>query len=78
MYYTYPCPYCSKIFYVYNDNKEEAAKQLYAGLDKHEEEWGEDKKDPILHEYDPETETNMIYDAIEETDTIPLGGYPVE
>lgn len=78
MYFSYKCPYCSKLFYVYNDSKEEAAKALYAGIDSHEKQYGEDTKDYVLHEYDAETETNMIYDTVEETEEIPSGAYPIE
>jgi uncharacterized Zn finger protein (UPF0148 family) len=78
MYYLYNCPYCSKDFYVYNENKEEASKQLLAGLKKHEHEWGEDNKDETLTENDEETEANMIYDAMKESNEIPLDGYPIE
>lgn len=78
MYYSYSCPYCSRLFYVYSDSKEEAAKELFAGIDSHETQYGEDQKDHTLHEYDPETETNMIYSSLEGSTEIPAGGYPIE
>lgn len=78
MYYSYQCPYCQKTFYVFNENKEEAAKALFAGLQNHEHEYGEDTKDPTLTEYDPEIETNMIYESMLESSEIPAGGYPLE
>jgi len=78
MYYYYNCPYCQKVFYVFSENKEEAAKELFNGLVKHEHEYGEDQKDATLTEYDPETETNMIYNALNESESIPSGAYPIE
>ena len=78
MYYSYSCPYCQKVFYVFNDSKEEAAKELYEGIDKHEIEYGEDKKDPILHEYDPETETDMIYEKLQGSTEAPEDGYSLD
>ena len=76
MYYSYNCPYCQKQFYVYSENKEEAAKALYEGIDKHEAAYGESQD--ILHEYDPETEENMIYSNLQESETIPQGAYLIE
>jgi len=78
MYYSYKCPYCSRLFYVYCENKEEASKELFAGIDQHEKQYGEDEKDHTLHEYDPETETNTIYSTLQESEEIPAGGYPIE
>lgn len=78
MYYSYKCPYCTKNYYVFNDSKEEAAKKLFAGLVQHEHNYGEDTKDNTLTEYDPETETNMIYSSLQESGEIPSGSYPIE
>jgi hypothetical protein len=78
MYYSYNCPYCSKVFYIFNDDKAEAAKELFAGLKKHQLEYGEDKKDTTLEKYDPEVETNMIYSSAAGTAEIPSGGNPIE
>jgi hypothetical protein len=77
MYYFYKCPYCQKNFYVFSDSKEEAAKELFNGLVKHEHEYGEDQKDATLTEYDPETETNSIYNSLNESESIPSDGYPL-
>src|SRR5882762_2238962 len=76
MYYSYKCPSCQRQFYVFSDSKEEAAKELYEGIDKHEAAYGENQD--ILHEYDPETEENTIYEALQESETIPQGAYPIE
>lgn len=78
MYYSYSCPYCSKVFYVFSESREEAAKELYDGIDKHEVQYGEDKNDTKLHEYDPETETNTIYNSLQESETAPSGGYQLD
>ncbi len=76
MYYTYNCPYCNRPFYVYSVNRQTAAQALYNGIDKHEVAYGENQD--ILHEYDPETEANMIYSALQESAEIPPGAYPIE
>ena len=78
MYYSYKCPYCSKEYYTYTDDKEQAAKNLFTGLVKHEHDYGEDQKDNTLQEYDPETETNMIYTLIQDSPTKPPGGYSLD
>jgi len=78
MYYYYSCPYCQKTFYVFSDSKEEAAKELFNGLVKHEHEYEEDQKDSTLTEYDPETETNMIYSSLNESESAPSGGYQLD
>ncbi len=77
MYYSYSCPYCSKVFYVFDENQEHAAKQLFAGIAQHQVQFGEDTKDTKLKEYDPEVETNIIYSAITGSSEIPSGGYPI-
>ena len=78
MYYYYNCPYCQKTFYVFSESKEEAAKELFNGLIKHEHEYGEDQKDTTLTEYDPGTETDMIYKALNESESIPSGAYTID
>lgn len=78
MYYSYSCPYCSKLFYVFCESQDEAAKELFAGLQQHQVTYGENTKDPTLSEYDPEVETNMIYSAISGSEEIPSGGNPFE
>ena len=78
MYYSYSCPACSKVFYVFDDSREDAAKKLFEGLKNHEHEYGEDQKDATLTEYNEETEEDMIYEAIKGSEEIPPGGYPLE
>ena len=78
MYYSYNCPYCQRLFYVFSESKEEASKELFNGIDEHEKQYGEDTKDNILHEYDEGTEENMIYGALQESEELPSGGYPIE
>lgn len=78
MYYSYSCPYCQKVFYVFSENKEEAAKELFAGITNHEHSYGEDEKDTTLTKYDPETETNMIYSSLQESTEPPSGGYQLD
>ena len=63
---------------MFAESKEEAAKELFNGLVQHEHQYGEDQKDATLTEYDPETETNTIYNSLNESETTPEGGYPLE
>lgn len=74
MYYTHPCSYCAKIFYVYHDSKEQAAKILYYGIKKHLVEWNEDHKE---YQFDdgPQIDINEVYYAIVELADPPAGGY---
>lgn len=74
MYYLYPCSYCSKIFYTFNDSKEVAAKKLFSGIKQHLVSYGEDSKE---HQFDddPEIDTNRIYSTMKESNIRPAGGY---
>ena len=74
MYYTHPCSYCTKIFYVYHDSKEAAATVLYYGIKKHLTEWDEDHKE---YQFDdgPGIDTNEVYYAMVEANDPPDGGY---
>lgn len=74
MYYSHPCSYCSKVFYTFNDNKEQAATTLYAGIKQHLISYGEDDKE---HQFDDgaSIDTNEVYAAMEESSEPPAGGY---
>jgi hypothetical protein len=74
MYYSFPCPYCGKIFYTFNDSKEQAAQTLYAGIKQHLISYGEDDKEHTFDE-PPEIETNQMYAAMSESSEAPAGGY---
>lgn len=76
MYYSYSCPSCGRLFYVFSDDKEQAAKALYEGIDKHETDYKEDAA--VLHEYDEGTEEDTIYENMQESETVPPGGYLIE
>ncbi len=76
MYYSFPCPYCSKIFYVFNDSKDAASKALYDGVKKHLADYDEDRKEHQLD--DGVSEDSLeIYNGIAESSDIPPGGYPI-
>ncbi|MGI8419701.1 MAG: hypothetical protein ACR2LN_03580 [Candidatus Levyibacteriota bacterium] len=75
MYYTFSCPYCNRLFYTFNDNKEQAAEALYAGIEAHMQSYGEDDKEHTFNDQLPETETNQIYASMGESSQAPSGGY---
>jgi len=75
MYYTFSCPYCNRLFYTYNDNKEQAAEILFTGITAHLQSYGEADKDHTLTDQLPETETNQIYASMGESSELPSGGY---
>jgi hypothetical protein len=74
MYYSYPCTYCGKVFYTYNENKEAAANTLYNGAKQHLKEYGEDDKE---HELDDGVyeDVNQIYSEMDGSAEPPTGGY---
>lgn len=74
MYYIRSCTYCSKVFYTYQDRKEDAAKVLYEGLKKHLTEWGEDHKEYELDEA-PEIEIDQMYYEVIESEEEPASAY---
>lgn len=74
MYYSFPCPYCNKVYYTFNDNKETAAQTLYTGIKQHLTEYGEDDKEHQLDD-GPSQDTNEIYAAMTESSEAPAGGY---
>ncbi len=74
MYYSYPCSYCSKIFYTFNDSREDAAKKLFFGIKEHLVSYGEDSKEHRFDDY-PEIDINMIYASLSESIVRPVGAY---
>jgi len=76
MYYSYPCPYCRKVFYTYSTNKTYASQQLYEGIKKHLIYYDEDRKE---HEFDeaPEIEEYHLYKTMAELTQPPRGAYEV-
>lgn len=74
MYYSYPCSYCDKIFYTFNDSKEGGANILFNGIKQHLIEYDEDDKESEF-DYDPEIVANEIYATMRESQDHPAGGY---
>ena len=74
MYYSFPCSYCGKVFYTFNDSKEQAAQTLYAGIKQHLISYNEDDKE---HDFDepPKIEVNQMYASMAESSEVPSGGY---
>lgn len=76
MYYSHRCSYCTKVFYTFNDNKEQASRALYAAIKKHLQDYDEDHKE---YKFDdgPQQDSNEIYAEMTESNTKPAGGYQV-
>ncbi|MBA3723761.1 MAG: hypothetical protein H0W89_02590 [Candidatus Levybacteria bacterium] len=74
MYYTHPCSYCHKLFYVYDTDKYRAAATLYAGIKKHLQDYDEDHKE---HDFDDgaSVDTQEVASAMTESAEPPPGGY---
>lgn len=77
MYYSDTCPYCSKIFYTFNDSKEAASKILYAGIKQHLIDYNEDSKEYKLDDT-PKEDSDEIYAELTETNEPPQGGFELE
>jgi hypothetical protein len=77
MYYVRSCSFCSKVFYTYNNNREEAAKALYNGIKKHLIEYNEDDREYEFDEY-PEKEEDQMYYEMQEAEEPPVAGYELE
>lgn len=74
MYYSYPCTYCGKIFYTFNENKEQAAHVLYNGIKQHLKEYDEDDKEYKMDDGE-KVDSDMIYSEMTEYNEAPSGGY---
>lgn len=74
MYYSHPCSYCSKIFFTFNSDKDEAASVLYYGIRKHLVEYDEDHKE-FKFDDGASIDINEIYAAVTESSEEPAGGY---
>jgi hypothetical protein len=77
MYYSYPCSYCEKVFYTFNDSRENAASVLFYGIKQHLIDYDEDRKE---YEFDdePQVDIDKIYYTMAETNYAPSGGYELE
>jgi hypothetical protein len=76
MYYSFPCESCSKIFYTFNDDKNQAASVLYVALKQHLDSYGEKDRDDLFT-HDTTTDANNIYNIMTATSSAPSGGYQV-
>ncbi len=74
MYYSYPCSYCRKVFYVFSNNKQYAAELLYEGIKKHLINYDEDHKEYQFDEA-PQIEMRQMYASMSESTDKPHGGY---
>ena len=74
MYYSHPCPYCRKIFYTFQSNKESASEILFSGIKQHLIDYDEDRKEYEMDE-GKSIEVNQMYRGMRESDSPPSGGY---
>jgi hypothetical protein len=74
MYYSYNCPYCSRLFYTYNSYRKSAASVLYYGIKDHLIKYNEDHKEFQLDD-PPRIEINDMLYNMSEHETRPRGGY---
>ncbi len=74
MYYSYPCSYCSKVFYTFSENKQVASQTLYEGIKAHLMTYDEDHKEYQFDEA-PQIEVRQMYASMTETSDRPQGGY---
>ena len=74
MYYTYKCPYCGRVYFVYHQNREQASRTLYHSIKQHLIEYDEDHKE---YEFDEgeQIESNQIYATMSQSKYPPPGGY---
>lgn len=74
MYYWYPCSYCGRVFYTFQNYKETAAEVLFNGIKNHLVEYNEDDSE---YEFDdrPDLEVNQMYYAMHESLEPPYGAY---
>lgn len=77
MYYSHPCSYCNKVFYVFSDDQYQAAQMLYAGIKQHLIDYNEDRKEYEFDDY-PETDIDEVYKSMAESNYPPSGGYELE
>ena len=74
MYYSYPCSYCSKVFYTFTNSRQAAAQILYEGIKTHLSDYNEDHKEYQFDEA-PQIEVRQMYSSMTETSDPPAGGY---
>lgn len=74
MIYSYPCSYCSKVFYTFSNNRQVAAVALYEGIKEHLKSYDEDHKEYQFDEA-PQIEVRQMYSSMTETSDPPRGGY---
>lgn len=74
MYYSYNCTYCGRLFYTYNENKEQAAHILYSGIKAHLKDYDEDDKEYKMDDGE-KVDSDMIYREMTSYNEAPSGGY---
>lgn len=77
MYYSYPCPYCGKVFYTFNTNREQASHTLYQSIKQHLIDYNEDHKEYEMDDGE-QADSNQIYSGMSESNEPPAGGYEAE
>ncbi|MEK7570858.1 MAG: hypothetical protein AAB553_01165 [Patescibacteria group bacterium] len=76
MYYSYPCSYCSFVFYTYDDSRFKAAERLAKAIKQHLIETGEDDKETKF-DYGEKWSGQMVEKEMTESPDAPPGGVQV-
>lgn len=74
MYYSYKCPYCGRVFYTYDTDRERASRTLYASIKQHLIDYNEDHKEYELDDGERE-DSDQIYAGMSESKDEPVGAY---
>ena len=80
MFYSYPCPVCGKVFYTFNQSREEAAQTMYSGLEKHIQDYQEENSgyDNLDHQGKEFEDQNTVYSNMSSSQVAPEGGYNLD
>ena len=74
MYYSFRCTYCGRLFYTYDDSREQASKTLYYTVKQHLIDYDEDHKEYEMDDGE-EMDSDQIYSEMVESNDAPPGGY---
>ncbi len=74
MYYSHPCSYCHKVFYVYDTDRYKASEKLYEIIKNHLVSYDEDRREHKFDDGKIEDSDEIFHNMIESSDK-PPGGY---
>lgn len=77
MYYSHSCSVCSRVFYTYNNNKEQAARTIYYGIKQHLIDYNEDNRESEFDE-GADIDIDEVYNGLTESEFPLSGGYELK